>query len=101
MNAQDSDADSDDKAEEPQSKRVRANEYEDEHYDYGHDAEADDLFLPSDDDADDSVSYLVDLLTLGGVEPKIASLKAKDLTSPDNTTFMDIYGRGSICHEAS
>ena len=41
------------------------------------------------------------MLTLGGVEPKIASLKAKDLLSPDQATFMEIYGRGSICREAN
>ena len=43
LNAQDSDADSEDESEEPQSKRVRFDEYEDEHYEYGHDAESDDL----------------------------------------------------------
>ena len=57
--------------------------------------------MPSDDDAEASVSHLVDMLTLGGVEPRIASLKAKDLTSPDKATFMEIYGRGSICREAN
>ena len=100
-NAQDPDTDSEDEVEEPQSKRVRLNDYEDEHDNYGHDAEADDLFSPSDDDAEASVSQPVDMLTLGGVEPKIASLKAKDSTSPSKATFMDIYGRGSICREAN
>ena len=100
-NAQDPDADSEDEVEEPQSKRVRLNDYEDEHDDNGHDADADDLFSPSDDDAEASVSQPVDMLTLGGVEPKIASLKAKDSTSPSKATFMDIYGRGSICREAN
>ena len=41
------------------------------------------------------------MLTLGGVEPKTASLKAKEMTSPDDVTFMEIYGRGSICREAN
>ena len=41
------------------------------------------------------------MLTLGGVEPKISSLKAKDLTSPGDATFMEIYGRGSSCREAN
>ena len=77
---------------EPDSKRVRFTDETEE--------DIADLYAPSSDD-EDVVSHLVNALSLAGVEPTIAAVKAKHIVNPDASTFLELYGRGSICREAN
>ena len=106
-NVHDSDADDedddDDDGGQPDAKRVRLHGG-DEPFEYGYDAEAENLFCPTDEEDSDeaqSISHIIDSLTLAGVQPKVAAIKARDLVHPDSATFLELYGRGAICREAN
>ena len=47
------------------------------------------------------MSHFIDSSTLGGVECKIATIKAKDFHNSSADTFMDLYGRGANCMETN
>ena len=47
------------------------------------------------------MAHLIDSLTLSGVNPSFANAKVNDIVSPDVATFLELYGRGSICREAN
>ena len=52
-------------------------------------------------DDDDDVQPVIDALIGAGVGDQKAKLKAKDMANPDETTFMELYGRGAIVREAN
>ena len=88
------DEDDDEEPNEPDAKRVRLNG--------GDDEDEDDVAEIFGDFGDDEhASHIANSLTLAGVMPKVASVKAKGLVDPDAATFLELYGRGSICHEAN
>ena len=59
------------------------------------------MFFDGDDSEAEQLSHLIDSLTLSGVDPKLADAKANDIVSPNDATFLELYGRGSICREAN
>ena len=86
--------DDDEEPNEPDAKRVRLNGGDDEDED-----DVAEIFGDFDDH--EHASDIAGSLTLAGVTPKVASVKARDLVDPDAATFLELYGRGSICHEAN
>ena len=76
---------------EPDAKRRR------NHSDLDEDEIAD-LFAPTDDEDEDKV---IQALILCGVDDTVARRKARDIVGPNEATFVEMYGRGSIMREAN